>query len=206
MTGSPSIRAQQAAKRAADVAWSVAFLVLLSPVLGVVALAIRVTSRGEVVFRQRRIGRDGRPFLIHKFRTMTVGSDRPGVSTYVTRDDPRITPVGAILRRTSLDELPQLYNVLKGDMSIVGPRPDLPHHVDRYTNEQRRRLSVRPGITGWAQVSGRNDLTWEERIELDLEYVDGWSLLLDLLVLAKTVGVVLGGTGAALPGRTGGPS
>jgi len=136
---------------------------------------------------------------------MTKGADRSQLGTYAHRDDPRITPVGKILRRTSVDELPQLVNVLRGDMSIVGPRPDLPHHVEKYTDCQRRRLEVRPGITGWAQVSGRNDLSWEERIKLDGEYIERWSLLLDLAVLAKTARVVLGGAGAALPRRVGDP-
>ena len=201
MNASPSTRAQRAAKRTADVVWAAVLLILLLPVLLIVAVVVRVTSRGQVIFRQQRIGKDGRPFVIYKFRTMTAGADGSQLGTYAHRDDPRITPVGKILRRTSVDELPQLVNVLRGDMSIVGPRPDLPHHVEKYTDCQRRRLEVRPGITGWAQVSGRNDLSWEERIKLDGEYIERWSLLLDLAVLAKTAGVVLGGAGAALPRR-----
>ena len=205
MNASPSTRAQRAAKRTADLVWATVLLILLLPVLLIIAAVVRVTSRGQVIFRQQRIGKDGRPFVIYKFRTMTAGADRSQLGTYAHRDDPRITPVGKILRRTSVDELPQLVNILRGDMSIVGPRPDLPHHVEKYTDCQRRRLEVRPGITGWAQVSGRNDLSWEERIKLDGEYIERWSLLLDLAVLAKTAGVVLGGAGAALPRRVGDP-
>jgi lipopolysaccharide/colanic/teichoic acid biosynthesis glycosyltransferase len=198
MNASPFTRAQRATKRTADLVWAAVLLILLLPVLLIVAVVVRVTSRGPVIFRQQRIGKDGRPFVIYKFRTMTAGADRSQLGTYVHGDDPRITPVGKVLRRTSVDEL-------RGDMSIVGPRPDLPHHVEKYTDSQRRRLEVRPGITGWAQVMGRNDLSWEERIKLDGEYIDRWSLLLDLAILAKTVGVVLGGAGAALPRRVGDP-
>ena len=205
MSANPYTPAQRAAKRAADVVWAAELLALLLPLLLLVAVAVRVTSRGEVVFRQERIGKNGRPFVIYKFRTMSAAAERSQLGTYVHRDDPRITPLGRILRRTSLDELPQLLNVLRGDMSIVGPRPDLPHHVERYSDVQRRRLEVRPGITGLAQVSGRNDLSWEERIKLDVEYIERWSLLLDLAILAKTAGVVLGGSGAALPRRVGDP-
>jgi len=205
MSASPSRHGQRAVKRMADLVWAAVLLILLLPVLLIVAVVVRVTSRGPVIFRQQRIGKDGRPFVIYKFRTMTAGADRSQLGTYVHRDDPRITPVGRILRRTSMDELPQLVNVLRGDMSIVGPRPDLAHHVEKYTDCQRRRLEVRPGITGWAQVMGRNDLSWDERIKLDGEYIERWSLLLDLAVLAKTAGVVLGGAGAALPRRVGDP-
>lgn len=205
MNASPSTRAQRAAKRTADLVWAAVLLILLLPFLVIVAVVVRVTSRGQVIFRQQRIGKDGHPFVIYKFRTMTEGADRSQLGTYAHRDDPRITAVGKILRRTSVDELPQLVNILRGDMSIVGPRPDLPHHVEKYTDCQRRRLEVRPGITGWAQVSGRNDLSWEERIKLDGEYIERWSLLLDLAVLAKTARVVLGGAGAALPRRVGDP-
>jgi lipopolysaccharide/colanic/teichoic acid biosynthesis glycosyltransferase len=196
---------QRGAKRASDLVAAAVLLVVLLPVLLMVAVVVRVTSRGPIIFRQRRIGKDGCPFVIYKFRTMTMGADRSQLGTYVSRDDPRITQVGRTLRRISVDELPQLVNILRGDMSFVGPRPDLPHHVERYTQWQRRRLEVRPGITGWAQVSGRNDLGWDERIRLDVEYIDTWSLLLDLAVLARTVGVVLGGGGAALPPRVGDP-
>jgi lipopolysaccharide/colanic/teichoic acid biosynthesis glycosyltransferase len=164
---------------------------------------VKATSPGEVIFRQRRAGKDGRPFTILKFRTMVADAPRSPLGTYCYADDPRVTPAGRRLRATSLDELPQLVNVLRGEMSFVGPRPDLPHHVERYTATQRRRLGVRPGITGWAQVNGRNAIGWEERIALDLEYLDGWSLGRDLRVIWKTIGVVLSRKGTRLPRKLG---
>ncbi len=164
---------------------------------------VKASSPGEVLFRQRRVGKDGRVFTILKFRTMVRDAPRSPLGTYCYADDPRITTAGRILRRTSLDELPQLWNVLRGDMSFVGPRPDLPHHVERYTPAQRRRLAVRPGITGWAQVNGRNVLPWSARIALDLEYLDGWTLRRDLRIVWRTIGVVLSRRGASLPGRLG---
>jgi lipopolysaccharide/colanic/teichoic acid biosynthesis glycosyltransferase len=184
-----------------DVLLASLLLILLLPVMVVLAIAVILTSPGEVIFRQDRVGKGGRPFVICKFRTMTQDAPRSALGSYAYRDDPRITRVGRLLRRTSLDELPQLLNILKGDMSIVGPRPDLPHHVEKYTDFQRRRLQARPGVTGWAQVSGRNDLSWEERIKLDVEYIERWSLLLDLTVILKTFGVVLSGRGSVLPRR-----
>jgi lipopolysaccharide/colanic/teichoic acid biosynthesis glycosyltransferase len=185
------------------VALAAALLATLSPILLAVAAVVRLSSPGEVLFRQRRIGKGGRPFTILKFRTMVQDAPRSPLGTYCYSDDPRVTAAGHVLRRTSLDELPQLWNVLRGDMSFVGPRPDLPHHVERYTPEQRRRLSVRPGITGWAQVNGRNVLPWSERIALDLEYLDGWTLGRDLRILWRTFRVVLSRRGASLPGRLG---
>lgn len=179
---------------------------LLSPLLLLMAIAIRLDSPGDLVFRQQRSGRGGVPFTILKFRTMVQGASRSPLGTYCAPDDPRITRVGRWLRRASLDELPQLVNVLRGDMSFVGPRPDLPKHVERYTATQRGRLRVRPGITGWAQVNGRNTLTWDQRIALDLEYLDGWWLGRDLHVLWRTVGVVLSRRGTDLPRRTKEPS
>ncbi len=182
----------------------------MSPILLLAAIAVRVSSPGEIVFRQRRIGRGGVPFTILKFRSMVQDAPRSPLGSYCYADDPRITPVGRWLRRTSLDELPQLVNVLRGEMSFVGPRPDLPHHVERYSAAQRARLRVRPGITGWAQVNGRNGLSWEERIALDLEYLDGWWLGRDLWIAWRTVGAVLGRRGVSLPrtlgatGTTGG--
>lgn len=199
--GRPLPRLPLAVKRALDLGAALALLVLLAPVLLVAALAVRLDSPGEVIFRQRRIGKDGSPFTILKFRTMVRDAPRSPLGTYCYADDPRITRVGRLLRRTSLDELPQLWNVVRGDMSFVGPRPDLPHHVERYDGVQRGRLRVRPGITGWAQVNGRNALSWSERIALDLEYLDGWTLRRDLAVLWRTVGVVLSRRGASLPGR-----
>lgn len=192
VTGSPAlVSLQLAAKRAFDIVLASTLLALLTPAMALIAVLVRADSRGEVIFRQRRAGRDGRPFTIYKFRTMVMGAARGPVSV----DDPRVTTVGWVLRRTSFDELPQLLNVLKGDMSFVGPRPDTLGHVERYTPFQRRRLAFRPGITGWAQVRGRNDLSWEERIKLDVEYIENWSLARDLAVLVRTPAVVLAGTG-----------
>jgi lipopolysaccharide/colanic/teichoic acid biosynthesis glycosyltransferase len=194
---------QLAAKRAVDVAGASVLLVALAPVMAVIAVAVRATSPGEALFRQARIGKDGRPFTILKFRTMVKDAPRSSLGTYCYADDPRITRVGRLLRATSLDELPQLVNVLRGDMSFVGPRPDLPHHVERYTPEQRRRLAMRPGITGWAQVNGRNSIPWERRIELDNEYVSRWWLGLDAIVVARTVVVLLSRRGVQLPAKVG---
>jgi lipopolysaccharide/colanic/teichoic acid biosynthesis glycosyltransferase len=184
-------------------ALAAALLVLLSPLLLLLAMAVRATSSGDVVFRQRRAGRKGVPFTILKFRTMVRDAPSSPLGTYCYADDPRITPVGRWLRRTSLDELPQLWNVLRGDMSFVGPRPDLPHHVERYAPAQRGRLRVRPGMTGWAQVNGRNGLSWDQRIALDLEYLDGWSLARDLRIAWRTLGVVLSRRGTSLPAALG---
>ncbi|HLN64702.1 MAG TPA: sugar transferase [Symbiobacteriaceae bacterium] len=180
-------------KRVLD-GWVAALLLLiLLPVLLLLALLVRASSPGPVLYVQERVGRRGRPFRMIKFRTMTVGSD--AVTTRLHRDDPRITPVGRWLRRFSLDELPQLFNVLAGEMSLVGPRPAPTRVVERMSPAQRRRLAVRPGLTGWAQVQGRNTLPWADRIVLDLWYVDHWSLWLDLQILYRTVAVVLRGTG-----------
>jgi lipopolysaccharide/colanic/teichoic acid biosynthesis glycosyltransferase len=187
------------AKRAIDVVGSALLLAALLPLLLAIGALVKATSPGEAVFRQRRVGKGGRPFTIYKFRTMVRDAPTSALGTYCYRDDPRVTRAGKILRATSLDELPQLVNILRGDMSFVGPRPDLPHHVERYTAAQRRRLEMRPGITGWAQVNGRNSIPWEQRIALDLEYVDGWSLRRDVEVLTRTIAVVLTGRGAALP-------
>ena len=196
MSRSALLRAEVAAKRAFDVLLAGVLLILLLPPLAIIAIVVRATSPGEVIFRQERVGRGGAHLVIYKFRTMIPHAPRSVLGSYAYRDDPLITRVGRLLRRTSLDELPQLVNVLKGDMSIVGPRPDLPHHVDKYTAFQRRLLQMRPGITGWAQVSGRNELSWEERIKLDVEYVERWSLFLDLIVLLKTFGAVLSAKGS----------
>lgn len=169
-------------RRSVDIAVSGASLVLLSPVLASVALAVRLTMGAPVLFRQTRSGRRGEEFTIVKFRTMRVASGEVDAS-----DLSRTTKLGEVLRLTSLDELPELWNVLRGDMSLVGPRPTLPEQVARYTDFQRRRLEVKPGLTGWAQVNGRNALSWSERIELDVWYVDHRSLALDLKIVARTV-------------------
>jgi lipopolysaccharide/colanic/teichoic acid biosynthesis glycosyltransferase len=179
---------RRGAKRLLDVAAAAAGLVFLASLLAGIAAATWVRMGRPVLFRQWRAGRDGRPFPLVKFRTM-----RPGPEP----DDVRLTPFGRWLRRWSLDELPELWNVLVGQMSLVGPRPLLPRYLERYTPRQARRHEMRPGLTGWAQVNGRNRLSWEERLELDVWYVDHWSLGLDLRILARTVGLALSGRGVA---------
>ena len=181
--------------RALDVAVAGALLLLASPLLVLSALAIRLESRGPALFRQRRVGKDGEPFELWKLRTMVPGAEAMGAGIYVLEGDPRITRVGRILRRFSLDELPNLINVLRGEMALVGPRPTIQEQVDRYTDRQRRRLEVKPGITGWAQVNGRLTLPWPERIELDVWYVENRSLRLDVRILAKTVRMLATGRG-----------
>jgi lipopolysaccharide/colanic/teichoic acid biosynthesis glycosyltransferase len=190
-------------RRVVDIAVSVTMLVLASPVLAAAAVAIRLESPGSAIYRQRRIGRDGRPFEVIKLRTMVTGAENIGAGLAIDADDPRITRVGALLRRTSLDELPNLLNVLRGEMSLIGPRPTLPGQVATYTPRQRGRLAVRPGITGWAQVNGRAALPWSERIELDLDYIEHRSLALDMRIVWRTVAIVLGGSGL-YKGETGG--
>jgi len=170
-------------------------LALCSPLLLAAAIAIRLESPGPVFYRQRRVGRHGRPFELWKLRTMVPGAEAMGAGIYVTEEDPRITRVGALLRRFSLDELPNLFNVIAGDLAVVGPRPTVQEQVDNYTAHQRRRLEVKPGITGWAQINGRTSLPWPERIELDVWYVDHRSLALDLRILARTAGMLLSGRG-----------
>ena len=174
-----------------------------APLVAVLALAVRLESPGDPIYRQVRVGKDGAPFEIYKLRTMVSGAEFQGAGIALAAGDSRITRVGAFLRRTSLDELPNLWNVLRGEMAIVGPRPTVESQVRQYTPRQRGRLAVRPGLTGWAQVNGRTSLPWPERIELDLWYVEHRSLLLDLRILARTVSMVL--TGAGLyKGATGG--
>jgi lipopolysaccharide/colanic/teichoic acid biosynthesis glycosyltransferase len=190
-------------KRAFDLAVAVPACVALAPLMGLIALWVRRGSPGPAVFRQRRVGLFGRPFTVLKFRTMVDGAERIGAGLAVTADDDRITRAGRVLRRLSLDELPQLWNVVRGDMSLVGPRPTVPAQVERYTPRQRRRLEARPGVTGLAQVRGRAALPWSARIELDIEYVDTWSMRGDLAILARTALVVLG-AGGTYKGATGG--
>jgi len=180
--------------RAADIAVAGFGLAVSGPALGLAALAIKLSDRGPVLYRQQRVGRDGSDFELLKLRTMVVGAEKMGAGFAVDRGDSRITRVGRLLRRLSLDELPQLWNVLRGDMSIVGPRPTLRYQVDKYTPRQRRRLEVRPGLTGWAQVNGRAELPWEERIELDVWYVEHRSAALDLRILLRTPRALFGGT------------
>jgi len=190
-------------RRAFDVLVSALGLLLASPALLVSAVAIRIESPGPVLYRQRRIGLHGEPFEMLKLRTMVQGAEHLGAGLRIDAGDARITRVGALLRRSSLDELPNLLNVLRGEMAIVGPRPTIPSQVEQYSERQRGRLSVKPGITGWAQVNGRASLPWSERIELDLEYVEKRSLWLDLKILALTPRLVLGG-GGLYKGETGG--
>ena len=187
--------------RALDVAGASLGLVVASPFLAAAALAIKLDGGGPVLYRQQRVGKDGREFELVKLRTMVVGAERQGAGWAVDHGDPRITRVGSWLRRLSLDEVPQLWNVVRGEMSLIGPRPTLAYQVEQYTPHQRRRLAVRPGITGWAQVQGRASLPWEERIELDVWYVEHRSPLLDLKILARTPGALFGGT---YKGKTGG--
>ena len=182
-------------RRVFDIAVSSLALAFSAPVLLLAALAIRVESRGPVFYRQRRSGLDGEPFDMLKLRTMVDGAEHIGAGLAVNAGDSRITRVGALLRRTSLDELPNLVNVLRGEMALIGPRPTLPAQVAQYTERQRGRLAVKPGITGWAQVNGRASLPWSERIELDLYYVEHRSLALDLQILLRTPALVLGGGG-----------
>jgi sugar transferase EpsL len=190
-------RISRALKRGLDVMVSAFGLVLLSPVMGAIAVLVRLKIGRPSLFRQQRPGYKGVPFFALKFRSMTDECDAQG---RLLPDGERITRWGAFLRRSSLDELVQLWNVLQGDMSLVGPRPLLMQYLDRYTPEQARRHSVRPGITGWAQVNGRNDLSWEQKLAFDVWYVDHWSLSLDLRILAVTVWKVLKGEGIAAEG------
>jgi lipopolysaccharide/colanic/teichoic acid biosynthesis glycosyltransferase len=183
--------------RALDAVLAALTLLVLAPLLAIAAAWIRLDSRGPVIYRQRRVGLGGREFEMLKLRTMVQGSDPVGVGTIVTRDDPRVTGAGRLLRRTSLDELPNLLNVLRGEMAIVGPRPTIPAQVIDYSPRQKRRHEVLPGITGWAQVQGRAGIPWEERIELDLWYVEHRSAALDLRILAKTAWLVATGHGLA---------
>jgi lipopolysaccharide/colanic/teichoic acid biosynthesis glycosyltransferase len=174
-------------KRVLDLAIAVPAAAVLSPLLGALAAAVKLESPGPVFFRQERIGRDGRPFQILKLRTLYDEPPSQPVDYLVSAGDARITRLGTFLRRWSLDELPQLWNIIRGEMSMVGPRPTLRYQVEQYTDSQRRRLEVAPGVTGWAQVHGRNRLSWPERIELDVWYVDHRSLGLDLRILLRTV-------------------
>jgi len=181
--------------RALDVVLAAVLLAVAAPVLALAALAIRLESRGPVFYRQRRVGRHGEPFELWKLRTMVPGAETMGAGIYVLDGDPRITRTGRLLRRFSLDELPNLVNVLRGEMAVVGPRPTVQEQVDRYTDRQRRRLEVRPGITGWAQINGRTSLPWPDRIELDVWYVEHRSLRLDLRILARTARMLATGHG-----------
>lgn len=187
--------------RALDVAGASLGLALASPFLAAGALATKLADGGPVVYRQRRVGKDGREFELFKLRTMVVGAEQQGAGWAVNRGDPRITRVGRLLRRLSLDEVPQLWNVVRGEMSLIGPRPTLAYQVEQYTPRQRKRLDVKPGITGLAQIHGRASLPWEERIELDVWYVENRSPAVDLKILLRTPRALFGGT---YKGDTGG--
>ncbi len=187
--------------RALDIAGASVGLALASPALALAALAIKLENGGPILYRQERVGRGGAPFELLKLRTMVVGAEQLGAGYAVNRGDTRITRAGRALRRLSLDELPQLWNVLRGDMSLIGPRPTLSYQVEQYSERQRRRLEVKPGLTGWAQIHGRAALPWDERIELDVWYVEHRSPLVDLKILLRTPLALLGGT---YKGATGG--
>ncbi|MBA3475802.1 MAG: sugar transferase [Actinobacteria bacterium] len=187
--------------RTLDVAIAGAGLALASPALALAALAIKLGDGGPVLFKQTRVGQDGRDFELLKLRTMVVGAESKGAGYAVDKGDSRITRAGRFLRRTSIDELPQLWNVVRGDMSLIGPRPTLRYQVERYSERQRKRLDVLPGITGWAQIHGRAALSWDERIELDVWYVEHRSPLTDLLIVLRTPLALRGGT---YKGETGG--
>jgi lipopolysaccharide/colanic/teichoic acid biosynthesis glycosyltransferase len=187
--------------RALDVVAATTGLVVTSPVLAAAAIAIKLEDGGPILYRQRRVGLGGQDFELLKLRTMVVGAERMGAGFAVNRGDSRITRVGRVFRRLSIDELPQLANVLRGDMSLIGPRPTLRYQVDQYTERQRRRLDVKPGITGWAQIHGRAALPWAERIELDVWYVENRSPLVDLRILLRTPLALFRGT---YKGETGG--
>jgi lipopolysaccharide/colanic/teichoic acid biosynthesis glycosyltransferase len=182
-------------KRALDLVIAVPATLITAPVIGLLTVAIRLETPGHPIYTQTRAGRDGRRFQIYKLRTMVKGAEFTGAGLAIQEGDDRITRVGRFLRRYSLDELPNLWNVLRGDMSIVGPRPTLPVQVEQYDERQRRRLAVKPGLTGWAQINGRASLPWTERIELDLWYVEHRTVALDLRIIARTIGMVLSGQG-----------
>lgn len=181
-------------KRALDVIISLVSVIILSPVFLITAVAVKLDSPGEVIFRQKRLGLNGKEFTMYKFRSMCVGAESKGTGQYSFEGDPRVTKVGRIIRATSIDELPQLINILKGDMSIIGPRPTLTYHpckYEEYTDEQKHRFDVRPGVTGWAQIHGRKQVNWDQRIKDDVWYVRHLSLLLDIRIFFKTIITVI---------------
>jgi lipopolysaccharide/colanic/teichoic acid biosynthesis glycosyltransferase len=177
---------QKGLKRLVDIIISLCLIILSSPLWLIIIVLIKVTSPGEIIFRQKRLGQFGKVFYMFKFRTMVTGAEKMGSGMYLEENDSRITSLGKWLRKTSLDELPQLINVLKGEMSIVGPRPAPLHHLTKYNERQRRRLEMKPGITGWAQIKGRNEIFWPERIEYDLWYLRHHSFLIDIFIIFYT--------------------
>jgi lipopolysaccharide/colanic/teichoic acid biosynthesis glycosyltransferase len=190
-------------KRALDLLAVLVLGALSAPVVGLAIVLVRLESPGHPIYRQRRVGREGVPFELYKLRTMVSGAEKIGLGLAVDEGDERITRVGALLRRLSIDELPNLLNIARGEMSLVGPRPTLQAQVDRYSDRQRRRLDARPGLTGWAQINGRASLPWAERIELDIWYIEHASLRLDLRIIALSVRMALTGHGL-YRGETGG--
>jgi len=206
-TTTPSNETQLAFKRLLDIGVSLSLLGIAAPVITLVALMIKITSPGSVFFKQKRLGLNGRKFTLYKFRTMIEDAhERRGEVEHLnemtgpvfkSKSDPRVTPVGRILRRFSLDELPQLWNVLKGDMSLVGPRPPIPEEVESYHRWHRRRLSMKPGLTCLWQISGRNNIDFDHWMQLDLQYIDNWSPSLDFKILLRTIPAVLSGRGAS---------
>ncbi|CEN94070.1 MAG: sugar transferase [Paeniclostridium sordellii] len=181
-------------KNIIDRVFGLVLLILLSPVLLIISILIKIDSKGPVIFKQKRLGKNGQIFEIYKFRTMYVNAPdlrNEDGSTFNSDDDPRVTKIGKFLRKTSLDELTQIFNILKGDMSFIGPRPDLPDHYDLYTEFDKKKLSVKPGVTGYAQCNGRNSIEWKKRIEMDIFYINNFNLLLDIKILFKTVFSVL---------------
>lgn len=179
-------------KRFIDIFLSLFGLIIISPLLLIVVVVIKLESAGPVIFQQERLGQNGKVFSIYKFRSMVVGAEKDGV--YETKGDARVTRIGKFIRKTSIDEFPQFVNILKGDMSIIGPRPVLTYHpwpYEEYSNEQKKRFKVRPGVTGWAQINGRKDVPWDKRIQYDVEYVDNFSFGLDLKIFFRTIFKVL---------------
>lgn len=197
----------QALKRTLDILVAIVVLIVVAPVMAVLVVVVHTASPGPIIFRQTRIGRGGQTFTLLKFRTMFVGSDARVLSLsgmnhmadgplFKVRDDPRVTVSGRWMRKYSLDELPQLFNVLAGSMSLVGPRPALPHETETYSDNVRRRLTVKPGITGLWQVSGRCDLDWAQSVQLDIRYVETWNIYVDIWILIRTIPAVISGRGA----------
>ena len=188
------MKAYPMVKRTFDVCFATVSFFVLSPILALTALIIKAESKGPVIFKQKRLGRGGKTFWIYKFRSMTVGAEQQGTGVYSHKGDARVTKVGRIIRATSIDELPQLVNIIKGDMALIGPRPALTYHpwpLEQYTEHQRHMFDVRPGITGWAQVNGRKEVPWPERIELNIEYVNNMSFLMDAKIFFLTIYKVL---------------
>ena len=178
-------------KRILDIVLGVIGLIITSPLWLYIIIRIKTEDQGPIFFVQERVGRNGQLFQMYKFRSMVVDAEKKGAGIFVSSDDERITRIGKFIRKTSIDELPQLINVLKGEMSIVGPRPTLEYQVKRYNERQKRRLLVKPGITGWAQINGRNNMTWPEKIELDLWYIEHWNIGLDFKIIGRSIWSVL---------------